>query len=324
MLKVLITGGAGFIGSHLVEALLKQENQIVVVDNFNNYYHPHLKKHNIKGYESNKLVKIYENDITQYERLKEIFLAEKPDVVVHLAAWAGVRPSIEKPFIYEESNVKGTLNLLELSKSMSIKNFVFASSSSVYGNNHKVPFSEDDPVNHPISPYAATKRSGELLCYTYSHLYSIPISCLRFFTVYGPRQRPEMAIHKFTRLIDLGQPIPMFGEGDTKRDYTYVDDIISGIIGVMNSPKTYEIYNIGNSETVELRYLISMIEKELGREAIINKLPEQPGDVKQTYSDITKLNKLCGYQPKVSIEEGISRFVTWYQENRMMLMKYST
>lgn len=322
-MKVLITGGAGFIGSNLVNRLLAEDHKVIVIDNLNEFYNPELKKNNIISHQAHKNYKFYNADITDESHIKEIFTKEIPTHIVHLAAWAGVRPSIHNPILYENVNVLGTLNLLEICKEMNIVNFVFASSSSVYGTNSKVPFSEDDPINQPISPYAVTKRSGELHCYTYSNLYNIPISCLRFFTVYGPRQRPEMAIHKFTRMIDRGQKLTMFGNGDTKRDYTYIDDIVEGILGVLQRPKNFEIYNIGNSSTVELRKLIQLLENGLSKKANIEILDEQPGDVPITYSDITKLNKLSGFEPKTSIESGIESFLKWYVDNRELLLRFT-
>ncbi|WP_055105997.1 GDP-mannose 4,6-dehydratase [Paenibacillus ihumii] len=320
-MKVLITGGAGFIGSNLVDRLLAEDHKVIVIDNLNEFYDPELKKNNIISHQAHKNYKFYNADITDSSHIKGIFTKEIPTHIVHLAAWAGVRPSIHNPILYENVNVLGTLNLLEICKEMNIVNFVFASSSSVYGTNSKVPFSENDPINQPISPYAVTKRTGELHCYTYSNLYNIPISCLRFFTVYGPRQRPEMAIHKFTRMIDRGQKLTMFGDGNTKRDYTYIDDIVEGILGVLQRPKNFEIYNIGNSSTVELRQLIQLLENGLSKKANIEILDEQPGDVPITYSDITKLNKLSGFEPKTSIESGVESFLKWYVDNRELLLR---
>lgn len=320
---ILITGGAGFIGSHLAGNLLKLGNRVTVIDNMNDYYNPTLKKNNIIAYQDHVNYKFYNADITQLNTLKEIILKEAPTHIVHLAAWAGVRPSIQNPILYEKVNVLGTLNLLEISRELELQNFIFASSSSVYGTNSKIPFSEEDSISKPISPYAVTKRAGELHCYTYSHLYNIPISCLRFFTVYGPRQRPEMAIHKFARMIDRSQSLTMFGNGLTKRDYTYIDDIVEGILGVLVNPRPFEIYNIGNSSTVELKRLIGLIEDGLGKKANIEVLEEQPGDVPMTYSDISKLNQLAGFKPKVSIEEGIELFLRWYVDNRELLLKYT-
>ena len=310
---ILVTGGAGFIGSHVCEALLKKGHFVICVDNLNSYYNPKIKKENIEGCLKNKKFKFYKKDITDYIELKKVFSDNKIDKIVHLAARAGVRASIKDPLLYERVNVGGTLNLLEVAKGYKIKNFVFGSSSSVYGNNKKVPFSESDSTNMPVSPYAATKKAGELICYVYSHIYGIPTTCLRFFTVYGPRGRPDMAPYKFTKLINEGKKIDMYGRGNTSRDYTYVDDIVGGIIKALDSNFKYEIINLGNSNTVKLKYFISLIEKELEKKAKIKIMPAQIGDVKRTYADINKAKKLLGYKPKVKIEEGIKEFVRWYK-----------
>lgn len=235
------------------------------------------------------------------------------DVVVHLAARAGVRPSLENPRLYQKVNIEGTINLLELSCKHEVEKFIFASSSSVYGNNKKVPFSEDDSVDHPISPYAATKKAGELIAHTFSSLYDLPVSCLRFFTVYGPRQRPDMAIHKFTRLIDKERKIPVFGDGTSRRDYTYIDDIIKGILLSIEKCKGFNIFNLGESQTIELDSLIKLIERGLNKSAQIKRLPEQPGDMKETFADITKAKKELGYRPIISIKDGINEFINWYR-----------
>jgi len=311
-MKILVTGGAGFIGSNVCEALIKRNDSVICVDSFNDFYDPKVKEKNIASFSGNKNFTLYREDIRNLESLRAIFEKEKPDKILHLAARAGVRPSIEDPLLYEDVNVRGTLNLLELTKEFKIRHFVFASSSSVYGNNKKVPFSESDPVDNPISPYAATKKAGELLCYAYHGLYKINITCLRFFTVYGPRGRPDMAPYLFTRLISQGKPIEMFGNGTSKRDYTYVGDIVSGIIAALDRELGYEIINLGNSQTVELRKLISVIEQNLGKKARIISKPEQPGDVPLTYSDISKAKKLLGYAPRTSIEDGMKAFIEWY------------
>lgn len=316
MMKVLVTGGAGFIGSHLCQSLLEQGQEVVIVDDFNDFYNPQIKRENILGLLDNPIFKLYETDIRNYARIQEIFEQEKVKVVVHLAARAGVRPSLEQPILYEEVNVKGTLNLLEMSRLYGITNFIFGSSSSVYGINSKLPFSEEDPIATPISPYATTKRAGELLCYTYSYLYQLPVVCLRFFTVYGPRQRPEMAIHKFTQQIYTGQEITLFGEGDSKRDYTYISDIIEGVHRAIKLNPPFEIFNLGGSRVVELKYLIELIESSVGKRAKIKYLPNQPGDVPITYADISKSHNLLGFQPEVKIEEGIDRFVQWYKDKK--------
>lgn len=311
MEKILVTGGAGFIGSHLCEALLKRGDSIVCADDFNDYYSPKIKEQNIKECLKSKNFRLYREDIRDLKKLKIIFDDNEITGVVHLAARAGVRPSIANPLLYEETNVKGTLNLLELSKN--VKNFIFGSSSSVYGNS-KTPFSEEDRVDNPISPYAATKKAGELLCSTYHHLYNIPVTCLRFFTVYGPRGRPDMAPYKFTKLIDEGMEIEMYGDGSAKRDYTYITDVVSGILAALDKRSEFEIINLGNSKTVELNYFISLIEKLLSKKAKIRKMPMQPGDVNATWADISKAKKLLGWEPKVRIEEGMEKFVKWFGE----------
>jgi UDP-glucuronate 4-epimerase len=255
----------------------------------------------------------YRADIREKSEIENILKNNEIDTIIHLAARAGVRPSIQDPLLYQDVNVRGTMNLLELSKEYDIKNFVFGSSSSVYGINEKIPFGEDDPVDKAISPYAATKKACETFCYTYHHLYGIPITSLRFFTVYGPRQRPEMAIHKFTRSINEGKVIEMFGNGKSRRDYTYISDIVNGIMAAVDKKLGYEIINLGNSNVVELRYLIQLIEENLGKSAIIKKRPDQPGDVPVTFADISKAQRLLGYEPEVRIEEGIENFVHWYK-----------
>jgi len=313
-MSILVTGGAGFIGSSLIDKLIKKDEKVICLDNFNDYYSPEIKKENISSYLDKKNFKLVVGDILDKELLKRVFKKEEVKIVVHLAARAGVRPSLLNPHLYEEVNVGGTLNLLELSRD-NIENFVFASSSSVYGVNSKIPFSEDDPIEKPVSPYAATKRAAELLCYTYHHLYNIPLVCLRFFTAYGPRQRPDMAIHKFTKLIDEGKKITMFGSGSSRRDYTYISDIIEGVISSLYKKFSFEVINLGNSRTVELRHLISLIEKGLRKKAKVKQLPDQLGDVPITYAKIDKAKRLLGYKPKVKIEEGIEKFIFWYKKS---------
>ena len=313
--RFLITGGAGFIGSHLVDRLLASGvEHITVVDDFNDFYDPDIKRDNIRGHLEDPRYELAEVDIRDRAALDHALADNHFDCIVHLAARAGVRPSLSQPQLYNETNVAGTLNLLEFAREHDIKQFVFGSSSSVYGINAKVPFSEDDPIRQPISPYAATKGAGELLCHTYSHLYGIRCICLRFFTVYGPRQRPDLAIHKFARLISEGKPIPVFGDGTTRRDYTYVDDIIDGVVAAINYDQSgYEVINLGESRTVELRELIALLEKELDAHAIIDRQPPQPGDVPQTFADITRARKLLGYNPQTQIEAGVHRFVEWFR-----------
>ena len=315
MKNLLITGGAGFIGSHLVDRLLATDvEHITVVDDFNDFYDPSIKRANIIEHLKDPRYQLNEVDIRDHQSLEPVFKNNNFDCVVHLAARAGVRPSLSEPQLYTETNINGTLNLLELARKNNIKQFVFGSSSSVYGINAKVPFSEDDPIRQPISPYAATKGAGELLCHTYSHLYGLRCICLRFFTVYGPRQRPDLAIHKFARLITQGKPIPVFGDGTTRRDYTYVDDIIDGMMAAISYDKRdYEVINLGESRTVELSELIQLLEKELDTHATIDRQPPQPGDVPQTFADISKARALLGYDPKTQIEDGLRRFVEWFR-----------
>jgi UDP-glucuronate 4-epimerase len=315
MKSILVTGGAGFIGSHLVDSLLAEgEWHVSVIDDFNNFYDPAIKRANVKRHAQNPNHQLFEADIRDRSALQKIFDEQSFAYIVHLAARAGVRPSLDQPLLYTETNINGTMNLLELARAKDVKQFVFGSSSSVYGINAKVPFSEDDPIRQPISPYAATKGAGELLCHTYTHLYGIRSVCLRFFTVYGPRQRPDLAIHKFARLISEGKPIPVFGDGTTRRDYTFIDDIIAGVHAAIHyDASDYEVINLGESRTVELRELISLIEKELGATAKIDRQPLQPGDVPQTFADIAKARRLLGYNPQTQIEEGIHRFIEWFR-----------
>jgi UDP-glucuronate 4-epimerase len=315
MQTILVTGGAGFIGSHLVDRLLSEGVwRVRVVDDFNDFYAPEIKRLNVRAHQQNPAYRLYEADIRERARLEEIFSAEKFDCIVHLAARAGVRPSLAEPVLYAETNITGTLNLLELARTYRVKQFVFGSSSSVYGINAKVPFSEEDPIRHPISPYAATKAAGELLCHTYSHLYGIRAVALRFFTVYGARQRPDLAIHKFARLITEGRSIPVFGDGTTRRDYTFIDDIIAGVRAAIDyDASPYEVFNLGESQTVELNQLIALLEKELDRPALVDRQGMQPGDVPQTYADVQKARRLLGYNPQTKIEDGIKRFVQWFR-----------
>ncbi|MBA7466983.1 UDP-glucose 4-epimerase [subsurface metagenome] len=313
-MNILVTGGAGFIGSHICEKLIDLNHKIICIDNFNNYYNPKIKENNLKNIIDNKNFTLYRLDILNKEKINEIFSAQKINIIIHLAARTGVRPSLSNALLYEAVNVQGTINLLEACKDYGIKKFIFASSSSVYGDNKKVPFSEDDNVDNPVSPYAATKKSGELICYTYHYLYEISILCFRLFTVYGPRQRPEMAIHKFTRHILEEKPIEVFGDGTSSRDYTYIDDIIPGIISSLDKINGYEIINLGNSKPINLLKLINLIEKEVNRKAVIKYADAQPGDVFTTYADIRKAKKMLKYQPETSIEEGIENFIKWYKK----------
>jgi len=320
----LITGGAGFIGSNLCDYLLKKNHKIIIIDNFNDFYNPEIKRTNISemkylmrinGITDDNLI-IKEGDIRDINFITEVFISYKIDVVIHLAAMAGVRPSIMDPLLYSEVNIRGTLNLLDLCNKFGINKFIFASSSSVYGNNKKLPFTESDSVDFPISPYAATKKSGELLCHVYSHLYGINIACLRFFTVYGPRQRPDLAIYKFTKLILEEKEISIFGDGTTERDYTYIDDIIQGIDKAITWSSTgthkYEIFNLGRSDTIKLKYMVQRLEAEIGIKANIKYLSMQPGDVTITYADISKSKEILGYNPLTQFDYGISKFVKWF------------
>jgi len=310
-MRFLITGGAGFIGSHIVDELLSSGENVVVIDNFNPYYDPEIKWKNISNTQENPNFKLLEGDILDKDLLNEIFSSFDIDILVHMAARAGVRGSIKNPELYTKVNVLGTLNLLEMCKKYKIKKMVFGSSSSIYGNS-EVPFSENNKVDEPISPYAATKKSAELLCYNYYHLYKIPITCLRFFTVYGPRQRPEMAIHKFTRLMNNNELIPIYGDGCSSRDYTYITDILDGIKSAIKKDLGFEIINLGSSDPIKLMDLVNLIQKKMDKKAKLSFLPPQSGDVERTYADVSKAEKLLGYSPKVSIEEGIEKFVKWY------------
>ena len=315
-MKILITGAAGFIGSHLCEALIK-EHEVIGIDNFCDFYDIKIKRNNIKGLAKFDNFQIIKADIRSKSEMEDVFSYHKFDLIIHLAAMAGVRPSIIDPVLYTEVNINGTVNLLEQCKKHNIKKFIFASSSSVYGNNKKVPFAESDPVDLPISPYAATKKSGELICHTYHHLEKISMAVLRFFTVYGPRQRPDLAIHKFARKIIAGESIPVFGDGSTQRDYTYIDDIIDGIlksVDFVDNGCHYEIFNLGESQTISLSKMISTIENSLGKKAVKEILPLQPGDVDQTYADISKAKKLLGYCPKTKFKDGVDKFIDWLKD----------
>ncbi len=313
MSRIVVTGGAGFIGSHLCEALLADSHEVIALDNFDPFYDPVIKKENLSRALQEKSFTLIEGDIRD-ERTVNDALASGVDVVVHLAALAGVRPSIQEPQRYADVNVVGTLALLEACRRNSVMKFVFGGSSSVYGNNEKVPFAESDPVDHPISPYAATKKSGELLCHTYHHLFGINVTCLRLFTVYGPRQRPDLAIHKFARLIESNDPIPVFGDGSMMRDFTYVDDIVSGIRSAIAACSGYHLYNLGGANPVSLADLIKALEEALGKKAKIDRQPHQPGDVQRTYADIALAQRDLGYVPKTDLRTGLARFVEWFRK----------
>lgn len=315
----LITGGAGFIGSSLVEELLKQGNRVIAIDNFCDFYNPTIKEKNVKKLFKNSNFKLYRADIRNRQAIKEIFDENNIEIVMHLAAMAGVRPSIENPVLYQEVNCMGTQNILEEMKAHNVKNLVMASSSSVYGNCKEVPFREDMIVDYAISPYAATKKANEVMTHVYHKLFDMNVIMLRFFTVYGPKQRPDLAINKFTRLMLEGKKIPMFGDGTTSRDYTFIDDIVDGIIKscnyVMKNKDVYEILNLGNSSPVSLKEMINTIGQALETKPDIEQLPMQPGDVERTFADISKAKKLIGYEPKTTFKDGIKKFVDWYKEN---------
>jgi len=313
-MRILVTGGAGFIGSHLVERLLAAGHEVAILDDFNDFYDPLIKRANIAAVSKN--VAIHHVDLRDAAAVRNVFHAEKFDTIVHLAARAGVRPSIQHPQLYYDVNVGGTLHLLEAARLIGVERFIFASSSSVYGVSKTVPFSEDLHLTQTISPYAATKIAGEFLCSTFSHLYQMRVVALRFFTVYGARQRPDLAIHQFTKKIQAGQPIQQFGDGSTRRDYTYIDDIIQGVMASLDyDGPLFDLFNLGESETVQLKELIAAIEKVLGKKAKINELPEQPGDVPLTCADISKAKKLLGYNPKTKLHEGLPKFVDWFLAN---------
>lgn len=316
-MNILVTGGAGFIGSNLCEKLICAGEKIICIDNFNDYYNPKIKEENLRNLEGIANFILYRMDILDREKLEEVFAKHSFDMVIHLAARAGVRPSISNASLYEAVNVQGTINILECCRKYGIGKLIFASSSSVYGGNKKIPFSEDDIVDRPISPYAATKKAGELICYTYSHLFNISVYCYRFFTVYGPRQRPEMAIHKFTRLITEEKPIEIFGDGTSSRDYTYVEDIVDVIASNLENVKGYEIINLGNSNPVKVTELIKFIEKAVNKKAQVEYGRMQAGDVPVTYADILKAKKMLKYNPKTPIEEGIKKFTAWYIQTRI-------
>lgn len=314
----LVTGGAGFIGSSLADFLLKKDYKVVVIDNFCDFYDPSIKRNNVKDNLDNTNYKLYEIDLRCKSDVEKVFRENKIDVVIHLAAMAGVRPSIENPILYQEVNCIGTQNLLEVMKEYGVKNLVMASSCSVYGNNKKVPFKETDIVDYAISPYAATKKSNEVMTHVYHKLFNMNVIMLRFFTVYGPRQRPDLAINKFTRLMLNDEEVTMFGDGTTSRDYTYIDDIVSGIYSsinyVLNNNDVYEIVNLGNSSPISLKEMINTIAEVLNKEPKIKEMPMQQGDVNITYADISKAKEMLNYDPKTPFKEGIEKFVKWYKE----------
>jgi UDP-glucuronate 4-epimerase len=314
--RVLITGGAGFIGSHLSERLLAQGDAVVVLDSFDDFYDPDIKRRNIAGASVHPDYRLVQGDIRDPAALDQAMQGQVPDAVIHLAARAGVRPSIKDPETYTSVNLVGTTSLLEACRRHGVERLLFGSSSSVYGNNRKVPFSEDDPVDHPISPYGATKKAGEVLCHAHHHLFGLNVACLRFFTVYGPRQRPEMAIHKFARLLLDGGEIEQYGDGSSARDYTYVDDIVDGILLALEHCSGYDIWNLGGSRTVSLKRLVELIAEKLGTPARVKVLPAQPGDVDRTWADVTRVKNELNWSAKTRIEQGLDRFIEWLREQK--------
>jgi UDP-glucuronate 4-epimerase len=309
-MKILVTGGAGFIGSHLVDVLTARGDPVVVIDDFNDFYDPEIKRSNLRKTPA----KIFTADVCDQDQINTIIQTQRPDVIVHLAARAGVRPSVQCPELYLKTNIFGTFNLLEAAKRTGVTKFVFASSSSVYGATPQIPFREDQVLVQTLSPYASSKLAGEQLCSNYSYLYGLKVVCLRFFTVYGPRQRPDLSIHKFTRLIAGGKPIEVYGDGTQRRDFTFIDDTIQGVLGAIDfEGSPFEIFNLGENQTVELNEVIGLIEKALGRSAVIQYQPPAPGDMPQTYADISKASQLLRYRPTTLIEKGIPRFVDWFR-----------
>lgn len=313
--SILVTGGAGFIGSSLCERLVNKNINVICIDNFDNFYDPGIKHRNLESLITKNNFKLICGDIRDSATLEKIFLENEITFVIHLAAKAGVRPSIAEPELYFDVNLNGTVNLLEAMRKSNIKKMIYASSSSVYGNSNMVPFIENDACDHPISPYAASKRSSELICHTYHYLFNMDIFCLRFFTVYGPKQRPDLAIHKFTNYIFEGKRIPFYGDGTTKRDYTFIDDIIDGIILAIDKVSGFEIINLGESKTIMLKELLQNLEEIIGKKALIEKLPLQQGDVNLTYADLSKAKKILGYSPKWNIHDGLTKFINWKKKD---------
>jgi UDP-glucuronate 4-epimerase len=308
----VVTGGAGFIGSHLVDRLLADGGEVIAVDNFDTFYDPQVKQRNLAGALASPRFRLVERDIRDAAEMARLVAESRPDAIVHLAARAGVRPSIEQPALYADVNVTGTVHLLEAASRLKpLPRFVYASSSSVYGDRDDAPFRETDPVDHPVSPYAATKKACELLAHAFHHLHGLPVTGLRFFTAFGPRNRPDLAIAKFARLIERGEPVPMFGDGSTRRDYTYVGDIVEGIVRAVDRCRMHHLYNLGNSSPVMLREMIAALGRALGKEPRVERLPEQPGDVRQTYADVSRAAAELGYQPSTTFPEGLARYAAW-------------
>ena len=310
---ILVTGAAGFIGSHLAQRLVARGDRVAALDNFNTYYDPAIKRRNVAALARGGGFTLLEGDIRDRDAVTRALAAHKPDAIVHLAAMAGVRPSLEDPVLYHDVNCTGTAVLLQAAQAAGLKRFVFGSSSSVYGGNPKVPFHEDDDVSGPVSPYAATKRANELSCHVFAHLYGMSMACLRFFTVYGPRQRPEMAIHKFVRLLERGEKLPLFGDGRSERDYTFIEDILDGVVKALDRSQGFRIYNLGESRTVSLKELVAAIGRATGHEPGVDWQPAQPGDVPRTFADVSRARAELGYDPRVGLEEGLRRFVAWYR-----------
>ncbi len=317
--RILLTGGAGFIGSHVAEALLRKGAELSIVDSLDDFYPPAWKRANLDAIRRGGSFEFFEQDICSAERMRETVAHVRPEAVIHLAARAGVRPSIEQPRLYERVNVDGTINILELCREFQVSRLIFGSSSSVYGASSQAPFSESQPDLRPISPYAASKLAAELFCHTYAHLYMLPVAVLRFFTVYGPRQRPDLAIHKFVARMEAGKPLPIFGQGETGRDYTYIDDIVAGVLSALEyapcstDGSLFEIFNLGNSQPVKLSELVRLIECATGKKAIRHEEPMQQGDVPLTWADTSKARRLLGYRPQTTIEDGLKKFVEWYR-----------
>ncbi|MDD2709498.1 MAG: GDP-mannose 4,6-dehydratase [Verrucomicrobiae bacterium] len=314
-MQVLVTGGAGFIGSNLTDQLLADGHSVVVLDDFNDYYQPDFKRQNVLQMKKNSNCRIVEGDITSRQTVRDLFGSHRFDMVIHLAARAGVRASLKDPFLYQRVNVEGTLNILEAMREFGVKKLTFGSTSSVYGSNTKIPFSESDPLFNTISPYAATKLAGEALCRSYSHLHKLDIAVVRFFTVYGPRGRPDMAMYLFAKQLAKGLPIQVFGDGSSSRDYTYVDDIVQGVAATIRREFGYEIFNLGESDTIQMRDLIQLLEQTMGVKAQIERLPDQPGDVPHTFADISKAQRILGYNPKTKVRAGVPKLIQWLKEN---------